>query len=114
MRFAISMTDLEGEWDGLPEDRQKEILSRHEAFEKDLRSAGKFVDALHFYPRTEAKTIRMGRDGSLTTSDGPFDDASEYIGGIYVIDAESIDQAVEWARRARFMVGANEVRQVWD
>lgn len=114
MRFAISMTDIEGEWDRLPEERQEAILSQHEAFRAQLSAAGKFVDVLHFHPRSEAKTIRMDRDGSLTRIEGPFSNASEYIGGLYVIDVDSIDEALEWARRARFMVGANEVRQIWD
>jgi hypothetical protein len=114
MRFAISMTDIEGEWDALPEARQQEILAQHEQLKSDLRAAGKLVDALHYHPRSEAKTVRMDREGNFSKLDGPFDDASEYIGGVYVIEADSIDEAVEWARRARFMVGANEVRQVWD
>jgi hypothetical protein len=114
MRFAISMTDMEGEWDRLPKERQDEILARHRAFREEISAAGKFVDALHFHPRSEARTVRMDRDGSIATTHGPFSDASEYIGGVYVIEADSIDEAVDWARRARFMVGANEVRQIWD
>jgi len=114
MRYAISMTDIEGEWDALPEPRQQEILAQHEKLKADLRAAGKLVDALHFHPRAEARTVRMDRAGAFSKTDGPFSDAPEYIGGIYVIEADSIDEALEWARRARFMVGANEVRQVWD
>ena len=55
----------------------------------------------------------MHDDGSVTTEAGPFNDAAEYVGGIYVIEAPSLSEAVEWARKARFMVGANEVRQLW-
>jgi len=114
MRFAISMTDIEGEWDRLPPERQDEILAAHRALKDDLRAKGAFVAALHYHPRSEAKTVRMGRDGSLETLDGPFDDAREYVGGVYVIEAASMDEALDWARRARFMVGANEVREIWD
>lgn len=56
----------------------------------------------------------MDRDGSLTRIDGPSSSASEYIGGLHVIEADSIDEALEWAERARFMIGSNEVRQIWD
>lgn len=114
MRFAISMTDIEGEWDRLSEQRQQDILAQHRELKEELRAAGKFIDAYHFHPRSEAKTIRMDRDGSLRTIDGPFSVDSEYIGGVYVIEADSLNEAVEWARRARFMIGANEVRQIWD
>jgi len=114
MRFAISMTDLEGEWDRLHEDEQQSILARHEEYKKALSSAGRFVEVLHYHPRSEAKTVRMHADGTVVTIDGPFDNAREYVGGVYVIEADSIEEAVEWARRGRFMVGANEVRQIWD
>jgi hypothetical protein len=113
MKFAISMTDIEGEWESLPETRRQEILELHGEFKRALSAAGKFVEALHFHPRSEAKTVRMDRNGSSWVGDGPFSDAQEFIGGIYVIEADSIDEAVEWARKGRFLVGANEVRQIW-
>lgn len=113
MRFAIAMTDIEGTWDALDADRQQEILAAHDQLKADLRAAGRYVDALHFHPRSEAKTVRMHADGSITTADGPFSDAAEYIGGIYLIEADSLEEALGWAERARFMIGANEVRQVW-
>ena len=114
MRYAIAMTDIDGTWDALDPDRQQEILDAHERFKADLKAAGRFVDALHFHPRTEARTVRMQADGSVAVSDGPFSQAEEYVGGIYVIEADSMDEAVTWATRARFMIGANEVRQIWD
>lgn len=112
MRFAIAMTDVEGVWDGLPEARQREVLAQHEEFRRSLEAAGRFVDVLHFHPRSEAKTVRMDAAGRLSVVDGPFSDAPEYVGGIYVIEADSLDEAVDWAKKARFLPGANEVRQV--
>jgi hypothetical protein len=53
-------------------------------------------------------------DASVSVTNGPYSDAREYTGGFYVIEADSIEEAVEWARRGRFMVGANEVRQIWE
>jgi len=114
MRFAICMTDIDGTWDSLPADRQDEILAGHRHFREELEAAGRFVAALHFHPRSEARTVRMHDDGSLAVAEGPFSDAAEYVGGIYVIDSDSMDEAVAWARKARFMVGANEVRQIWE
>lgn len=114
MRFAISMTDIEGAWDGLDAESQRQILDRHGQLKEALKAAGCYVDALHFHPRHEARTVRMLEDGSVTTAAGPFSDATEYVGGIYVIECDSMQEAVDWATRARFMVGANEVRQIWD
>ena len=66
------------------------------------------------YVHGESLRQQLDRDGSLKTLDGPFDAAPESIGGIYVVEADSIDEALGWARQARFMVGANEVREIWD
>lgn len=113
MRYAIAMTDIEGNWNALDADRQQEILAAHEQLKADLRAAGSYVDVLHFHPRSEARTVRMHGDGSITTTDGPFSEAAEYVGGIYVIEAGSMEEAADWARKARFMIGANEVREIW-
>lgn len=112
MRFAILMTDIEGEWDALSPSRQKEILDQHAEFRQALSAAGKLVDVLHFYPRSEARTVRRAHDGAIVVSNGPFSDAREYVGGLYVIEAESIDEAAGWAARGRLMPGANEVRRI--
>ena len=114
MRFAISMTDIAGAWEALEPQQQADVLSRHTQLKEELAEAGCFVEALHFHPHSEARTVRMDADGTLTTTDGPFSNATEYVGGIYVIECDSMEEAVAWARRARFMIGANEVRQVWD
>ncbi len=114
MKYLITMTDLDGAWDALPEDDQDRILKQHEEFTEALQIAGKFIAAYHLRPRDEAMTVREDDAGTHTVSPGPYDDRREYMGGAYVIDADSMDEAVEWARPGRFMTGANEVREVWE
>jgi hypothetical protein len=114
MRYMITTTDAEGQWDALPADEQDRILRQHEEFEEALQIADKFVAAYHLYPRDEAMTVRQNDVGMNTETSGPYDDRREYMGGAYIIDADSMDEAVEWARRGRFMAGGNEVRQVFE
>jgi hypothetical protein len=114
MKFMITMTDIEGSWDGLGPEAQQRILEQHARYRTALEEAGCFVDALHLHPRTEAKTVRMLEDGSTEVADGPYHTSPEYMGGCYVIETASQEEAIEWARRGRFMVGANEVRQIWE
>lgn len=114
MKFVIAMTDIDGEWNRLSPERQQEILGEHEDFKRALIAEGKLLHVYHLRPRDEARTVRQGVKGKITVTDGPFSNASEYIGGFYVIEAASMDEAVEWARRGRFMIGANEIRQVWE
>jgi len=45
-------------------------------------------------------------------TDGPFAETKEVLGGLYVIEADSLEQPLEWAKRSRFIAGANEVREL--
>ena len=68
----------------------------------------------HLFPRGEARTVRRDGTGHFTVEPGPFTGGSECVGGFYVIEADSLDEAVDWPRRGRFMVGANEVRRIHE
>ena len=112
-KYLITMTDIEDTWEALPPSEQERIFGLHKDFEAALRREGRFVAGYHLHPRCEARTVRQSEDGSQTTSDGPYSDADEYAGGFYVILAESMEEAVDWARKSRFVVGANEVRAIF-
>jgi hypothetical protein len=113
MKFMITFNHIDGEWEKLtPDERErhgswlKEFMSALEA-EKDTR--------LVFLRRvTEAKTVRRHAEGRLEVTDGPCRQLSEQPGGFYIIEAESMEEAVEWAKKGRFMVGSNEVREITD
>jgi len=62
--------------------------------------AGAYVDSAPLAPPTEAKTVRITRRDRLVV-DGPFAETKEVLGGYYLIEAESLDAAVEWAKRLR-------------
>lgn len=63
-------------------------------------------------PKENAKTVRIRTDKRLEVVDGPPSDSPEQLGGYYVVEADSMEEAVEWARRGRFLVGSNEVREI--
>lgn len=114
MKYIITMTDREGVWDGLSQSRQQEVLQQHAQYRQALEDSGNFLYALHLYPRDEAITIRLDESGTISREDGPYHTQPEYMGGCYVIEADSMEEAVAWAERGRFIPGANEVRQIWD
>ena len=65
-------------------------------------------------PTTDATTVRV-RDGELLTSDGPFAETKEQVGGYYLVDCKDLDEAIEVAGKipgAR--VGSIEVRPLWE
>ena len=78
----------------------------------DNRDEGIFVDGNPLQGREAAHTVRV-REGERIVADGPFAETKEIVGGYYVVDCSTLDQAIDAAARipsARF--GAVEVRPV--
>ena len=63
-------------------------------------------------PSGEAKTVRLHADGRFSVTSAPLAESKKPVGGFYVIEADSLEEAVEWARKGRFRPGPNEVREI--
>jgi len=80
------------------------------AFGAALREAGAFVSGAGLQPAQTATTLRM-KDGKRLVQDGPYADTKEQLGGVLIIGASSLDEALSWAARcATAATGAVEVR----
>lgn len=112
MRYLISMTVVDDRWHELSEAEQQAVMQQHDEFRSALEAAGCFVASYALAPPAEATTVRRDARGGFSVEPGPYTGAAEYVGGLYVIEAGSPEEAVAWARRGRFMVGANEVRAI--
>ena len=93
----------------MPEDQLKSVISEFEAL---LDEPG-VLDGMALQGTESATTVRV-QDGETLLSDGPFVDAKEYLGGIYVLEADNLDEATALAARvpAARMGGAVEVRPI--
>ncbi len=114
MKFAILMTDGGGAWDELTGEEQAKVMERHRDLQRALETQGKYVASYRLAPGETARTVRRDSRGRTTISDGPFAETKEIVGGLYVIEANSLEEALDWARRARFITGSNEVREIVD
>lgn len=65
---------------------------------RDLRAAGAWVFNGGLFPATTA-TVLTPRDGDVLTTDGPFIEGKEHLGGFTIITAPDLDAALEWGRR---------------
>jgi len=110
MKFAILMTDGAGAWERLKPAEQAEVFRKHEEFRAALEREGKYVWSGRLDGAASARTVRRDARGRTQVHDGPFAEAKEVLGGIYVIEASSLDEALDWAERGRFIAGSNEVR----
>ena len=113
MKFLLMLTDIAGEWDRVPAAEQARILEGHGAFERDLRAQKKFVSSFRLRPPAEAKTVRLLPGGVRTVTDGPFTETKEVMGGYYVVDCDTMEAALDWAKRIPLVYGSIEVRPVW-
>jgi hypothetical protein len=114
VRFLILMTNDDDAWDALSAVEQAQVMEAHAAFEAALRSAGRWIDAWRLRPAAEARSVRRDAAGALRVEEGPALAGPTCIGGAYLIEVASREEALEWARRCRFIAGANEVREIWE
>jgi len=112
MKYLILMTSPEGVWEGLSESEQQDVIARHNAFTAKLRAEGRYVTS--YRAHDEARSVRKDAAGNVTTTSEPFTGAQERVGGFYVIEAESLDEATRWGEVSRFTAGTNEVRPLYD
>jgi hypothetical protein len=99
--------DAGANWDKLSEGEQKAILDEYGAISQSPGVTG----GAQLEPVTTATTVRV-QDGRTLTTDGPFAETKEVLGGFYTVEADDIDHALEVAARipAARMGGAIEVR----
>jgi hypothetical protein len=108
MKYMALIYGNEEAWDALSEDEQQRVSERYMALAREPVTVG--GDELQD-PDT-ATTIRV-RDGETLTTDGPFAETKEQLGGYYLIDCRSLDEALEFAARIPAAErGAVEVRPV--
>jgi hypothetical protein len=92
----------------------QEQMGRWQAFTDELRESGAFIAGEGLSPSASATTVRIGEGGERTTTDGPFAETKEQLGGFYLVECDNLDQALEWAKKIPAVTGAIEVRPVMD
>ena len=95
------------EWEGLPEDEKNAVYGAYRA----INETPGVTPGIQMQPPETATTVRV-QDGTTLTTDGPFVEIKEAIGGYCFFEANDLDAAIELASRipAAFMGGAIEVR----
>lgn len=110
MKFLIT-THLPDNFD--PSTVTDQMAQEIHAINAELESQGRLDFAAGLYPATMAKTVRT-KDGKSSITDGPYLETKEHIGGFLIIEAESMDAALEVAERGAKIGGfPTEVRQIF-
>ena len=101
-------------FDAMSPDEERAMQRANADYDDQLRESGHLIDARPLQPTRAATTIRV-RDGRMSTTDGPFAETKEHLGGFVLIEAADLNEAIGLAARspmARY--GSIEVRPVME
>ena len=114
MKYVLAIYTDESYWPAMSEAEQNAETEAYWRVDADATEAGVFIASEPLQPSSETVTVAV-RDDEAVVTDGPFAETKEQLGGFYLLDCESREQAVEWATRipaARH--GHVEVRPVME
>jgi hypothetical protein len=112
MQYMLLIYSPPSDWQAVPAEQRQAIMEAYGSFTEELQTSGKMVAGDALQPISTATSIRV-RDGETLTTDGPFAETKEVLGGYYLIDVETLDEALEWgAKIPGAGYGTIEVRPV--
>ena len=114
MKFLLTIYGEESGWGNASPEEIGQVMAAYEAFGRAAAEAGVLVGGEGLQPTSTATTVRV-RDGETLTTDGPFAETREQLGGYYLLDSSDLDDAIAWAARIPgAQNGSVEVRPVMN
>ena len=114
MKYILIIAGDESWMTEQTEEEQIGVLRTHQALVAELQALNQYVDGGGLMLRETAVTVRRAEDGSTTVTDGPYAETKESVGGYYVIEAASREEAIGWAERIPSYKASIEVREVYS
>jgi len=114
MKYLCSIYGEESQWSSATPEQMNEVLEAYGAFGEEAGQAGVILAGEGLEPTSSATTVRV-RDGERMLTDGPFAETKEQLGGFYLLECNSLDEAIEWASKIPGAAsGSVEVRPVMN
>ena len=114
MRYMLMIQSDESGYATMTEADMGELMSGYMRFDEEIAGAGVLETSDRLQPTPSATTVRV-RDGKTTTTDGPFAETKEQIGGYYLIKVANLDEAIAWAAKIPTATyGSIEIRPIWE
>jgi hypothetical protein len=112
MQYLLLIYDNEKKWATMSETESKKLMEEYSTFTEDLQKSGKLVAGDALQPTHTATTVRV-REGKRLTTDGPFAETKEQLGGYYLVEAKDLDEAIAIAAKIPSVrMGSIEVRPI--
>jgi hypothetical protein len=109
MQFMLALIAEERSWEDITPEEVKKNLADMGRFNAELTEAGVFVTAAGLQERATGTTVHYG-DGEPLITDGPFAETKEQLSGFWVLDVESLDDALAWAKKVPLNRSHVEIR----
>ena len=114
MKYLCLIYDDEKIWETVKPPEYEKIMHEYFDLSADLARSGKLVAGEALQPIATATTVRV-RNGKVSTTDGPFAETKEQLGGFYLIEAKDLNDAIQVAARIpSARLGSVEVRPIQD
>jgi hypothetical protein len=112
MEFVALIHTDEAAWAALDESARNVVHDRYGRLFEEGKATGVVKDGAELAGAETATTVRV-RDGRVTVTDGPYAEVKEALGGYFLVECDSMDEALDWAARIPGVdTGWVEVRQV--
>src|SRR6185436_10952832 len=98
MEYLLLIYDSEEKWKAMPEAESSKLFQAYGAFTESIIASGHFKAGQALQSVSTATTVRL-EDGKAVTTDGPFAETREQLGGFYWITAKDLDEAIAIAAR---------------
>jgi hypothetical protein len=114
-QYLLSVHSVEGETPApMTDEEVAQSIKQVMALQQEMKSAGAWVFGGRLTAPDTATVVRRS-DGELLTTDGPFAESREHLGGFYIIAADDLDAALAWSSKVTDLIGRPiEVRAFWD
>jgi hypothetical protein len=98
VKYLALIHSDESSWATLSDGEREAWYARYRRFSEEGRAAGVVLGGNELAPTRDATTVRVRRDETLVT-DGPYAEVKEALGGYYLLECGSLDEALDWAAR---------------
>lgn len=94
MKYVVLIYSNPATWESMPPAERDRVLSIHNRLIRELTESGELLRVDGLARPANTKTVRL-RDGEPVVTDGPFSEAKEQLAGVWAVDCESIERAIE-------------------
>ena|SRR5687767_7016621 len=112
MKYLLLIYENEASFASIPESEQGKIFQEYMDYSRAIVKSGNYIAGEALEPVATATTVRV-KNGKTLTTDGPFAETKEQLGGFYMVEAKDLDEAIKLAARIpASQTGSIEVRPI--